>query len=394
MATIKQKPSGRWEAVVEAGRGPNGQRQQLRRRFATKRQATLGAAQLEVEAAAAATTAGESPTLSNYCDWWLAGRRGNLAPKTFASYECVFRNHVAGDPIGKVPLADLSPEDLQAWLLRLADKPGRGGGTLSQQTLLHVYKYLGAALNAAVVRGLLDANPLRLVDAPKVKGDPSKIRAWTADEARRFMTHLAASAAPNARMWRAVFGLVLATGVRRGEIAGLMWRDINLVARTLTVARTRLAGQSDTSPTKTTGSSRTLHLCHEATKYVAELETIRHANRGRLGPAWTDTGFLVVLPDGNPPEPDTITQRMRRDSASAGVPDIGMHGLRHTFATLALSGGVSPHLVTAALGHHDVGFTLRTYAHLLPGAPAEAMATIGELIFGPPATGNVTRSVT
>ena len=149
-----------------------------------------------------------------------------------------------------------------------------------------------------------------------------------------------------------------------------------------------------TSPTKTTGSSRTLHLCHEATKCVAELETIRHANRKRLGPAWADTGFLVVLPDGNPPEPDTITQRMRRDSATAGVPDIGLHGMRHTFATLALSGGVSPHLVTAALGHHDVGFTLRTYAHLLPGAPAEAMATIGELIFGPPATGNVTRSVT
>mgnify|MGYP001391282843 CR=1 FL=1 len=102
MATIKQKPSGRWEAVVEAGRGPNGQRQQLRRRFATKRQAKLGAAQLEVEAAAAATAAGDSPTLSSYCDWWLAGRRGNLAPKTFASYECVFRNHVAGDLIGKV----------------------------------------------------------------------------------------------------------------------------------------------------------------------------------------------------------------------------------------------------------------------------------------------------
>ena len=78
----------------------------------------------------------------------------------------------------------------------------------------------------------------------------------------------------------------------------------------------------------------------------------------------------------------------------ADVPYIGTQGLRHTFATLALIGGVSPHAVTAALGHHDVAFTLRTYAHLLPGMHSEAMNAIGNLIFGPPTTKNVTRSVT
>ena len=113
-----------------------------------------------------------------------------------------------------------------------------------------------------------------------------------------------------------------------------------------------------------------------------------------LGPAWTDTGFVVVFPDGNPPRPDTFTRRVRRASEAACVPYIGTQGLRHTFATLALIGGVSPHAVTAALGHHDVAFTLRTYAHLLPGMHSEAMNAIGNLIFGPPATENVTRSVT
>jgi integrase len=186
----------------------------------------------------------------------------------------------------------------------------------------------------------------------------------------------------------------LSTGLRLGEVAGLMWSDVDLAARTLTVVRTRLAGLPDTSPTKTVGSNRTLHLSDDAVRFLTELKEIQAANRARLGPVWVDTGFVVALPDGKPPEPNTITQRIRRDCQTVGVPYIGTRGLRHTFATLALSGGVSPHLVTAVLGHHDVGFTLRTYAHLLPGAPAEAMDTIGELIFGTPATENVTRGVT
>ena len=103
---------------------------------------------------------------------------------------------------------------------------------------------------------------------------------------------------------------------------------------------------------------------------------------------------MVVFPDGNPPRPDTFTRRVRRASEAAAVPYIGLQGLRHPCATLALIGGISPHAVTAALGHHDVAFTLRTYAHLLPGMHSEAMNAIGNLIFGPPATENVTSGVT
>jgi len=78
----------------------------------------------------------------------------------------------------------------------------------------------------------------------------------------------------------------------------------------------------------------------------------------------------------------------------ADVPYIGIQGLRHTFATLALDKGVSAHVVADILGHHDVAFTLRTYGHLLPRAHSEAMNAVGNLIFGPSATENVTRSVT
>ncbi len=394
MATIRKVPNGRWEAVVEAGRGDNGRRRQYRRRFATRREATAGAAHLELEAADGTAASRVGPTVTDHCTRWLDGRRGNLAERTYDSYECVFRNHVAADPLGSIPVADLTPETLRAWMRRLADKPGRGGRRLSQQTLLHCYRYLGAPLNAAVDWGLLATNPLRHVETPKVRHDPSKIKAWTTDETRRLMATLTTSTAHNAQMWHGTFGLVLSTGMRLGETAGLMWRDVDLDGHTLHIVRTRSNGRSGTSPTKTLGSDRTIKLSGEAIGFLNELREIQTRDAAFLGPAWTDTGFVVVFPDGNPPRPDTITGRVRRASEAAGVPYIGTQGLRHTFATLALIGGVSPHAVSAALGHHDVAFTLRTYAHLLPGMHSEAMNAIGNLIFGPPATENVTRSVT
>ena len=380
--------------MVEAGRGDDGRRRQYRRRFATRREATAGAAHLELEAADATAASRAGPTVADHCARWLNGRRGNLAERTYDSYECVFRNHVAADPVGIIPIAGLTPEALRAWMRRLADKPGRGGGRLSQQTLLHYYRYLGAALNAAVDWGLLATNPLRHVETPKVRHDPSKIKAWTADETRRFMATLAASTTHNAQMWRAAFGLVLSTGMRLGEAAGLMWRDVDLDDHTLRIVRTRSNGRSGTSPTKTLGSDRTIKLSGEAAGFLTELQEIQARDAAFLGPAWTDTGFVVVFPDGNPPRPDTFTRRVRRASEAADVPYIGLQGLRHTFATLALIGGISPHAVTAALGHHDVAFPLRTYAHLLPGMHSEAMNAIGNLIFGSSATENVTSGVT
>lgn len=127
MATIRQVSNGRWEAVVEAGRGDDGRRRQYRRRFATRREATAGAAHLELEAADATAASRVGPTVADHCARWLEGRRGNLAERTYDSYEGVFRNHVAADPLGTIPIADLTPEALRAWMRRLADKPGRGG---------------------------------------------------------------------------------------------------------------------------------------------------------------------------------------------------------------------------------------------------------------------------
>ena len=394
MATIKHLANGRWEATGDAVRGPNGKRRQFRRRFPTRRAATLGAAKLELEAEEAKKSTSNGLTLSAHCESWLGGRRGNLAKKTYSGYESVFSKHVAGDPIGAMALPDLSAADLTAWLERVGRKPGRSSENLSQQTLLHVYSYVSAALNSGVAWGLLDANPLRLVETPRVTADPSKIKAWTPAEARRFMAAVKASVSPNKRLWWATFGLILATGLRRGEAAGLMWRDVDLVARTLRVQRNRLAGETGTSPTKTVRSNRTLDLSDDAIGFLTELETIRDDDAAFARSASTESDFVIAFPDGSPPRPDTFTHRFRRDCKNIGVPYITLHGLRHTYATIALTNGEPAHIVSAALGHYDVAFTLSKYAAWIPLANVESMNRIGHHIFGTSTTENVTSGVT
>ena len=394
MAMVRQLADGRWEATGEAARGPNGKRHQFRRRFTTKRAATLGAAKLELEAEEAKKSASNGLTLSEHCESWLDGRRGNLAKKTYSGYESVFSNHVADDPIGATALTDLSVADLTAWLVRIGRKPGRSGGNLSQQTLLHVYSYVSAALNSGVIWGVLDTNPLRLVETPKVTTDPDKITAWTPAEARRFMAAVKTSVSPNERLWWATFGLILATGLRRGEVAGLMWRDVDLVARTLRVQRNRLAGETGTSPTKTARSNRTLDLSDDAIGFFTELETIRDDDAAFVRSASTESDFVIAFPDGNPPRPDTFTQRFRLDCENIGVPYITLHGLRHTYATIALTSSEPAHIVSAALGHYDVAFTLSKYAAWIPLANVESMNRIGHHIFGTSTTENVTSGVT
>ena len=110
--------------------------------------------------------------------------------------------------------------------------------------------------------------------------------------------------------------------------------------------------------------------------------TIQDGDRAVLGSGRADTGFVLVLPNGQPPNPDSITQRFRRDCASAGVAHITFHGLRHTFATLALVKGIALHVVSRCLGHSSEAITLAQYAHMLPGATVEAMQVAADFIFG------------
>mgnify|MGYP001200662963 CR=1 FL=1 len=166
----------------------------------------------------------------------------------------------------------------------------------------------------------------------------------------------------------------------RGELAGLIWPDVDLVNKQITVRRNRLWPGLNTSEPKSAASNRTMPLSPRAIRCLANLKAIQVADRAVLGSGWEDTGFILTLPHGRPPSPDSISQRFRRDCERAGVRHVTFHGLRHTFATFALANKVPLHEVTRLLGHANEAITLAHYAHVLPTATVDAVEAVADHI--------------
>jgi integrase len=172
--------------------------------------------------------------------------------------------------------------------------------------------------------------------------------------------------------------------MRRGELVGLQWADVDLDAGVLAVRRSRVsvAHAVHESDPKTRSSRRTISL-------DARLVAVLRAHRRReleerlaWGPAWTDTGYVFVREDGFPLHPERVTVLFGRLVAAAGVSTLRLHDLRHTSASLPLAAGVHPKIVSERLGHSNVSITLDLYSHVIPGLQAEAAEQLGEMILG------------
>lgn len=196
--------------------------------------------------------------------------------------------------------------------------------------------------------------------------------AWTARELGAFLTGMAGHR--HHRAW----WLAAHTGVRRSELVGLRWRDIDLDHRRLSITRTIVCvnGQMQAANGKTTNAARTIDL-DDATLGV--LRCWRDDHRERFGHHDPERG-LHIRSDGELINPQTISQCFDRAVAKTTLPRLSLHGLRHTHATLLLQAGVPIKVVSERLGHSTPAFTMATYQHVLPGMQAEAAATFADLL--------------
>ena len=181
-------------------------------------------------------------------------------------------------------------------------------------------------------------------------------------------------------MWR----LFVATGMRRGEVAGLRWSDVDLDAARLSVQSTRVLVYSQVQAVepKTRRSRRMIVLDDGTVGALRRHLELQDVERQRAVGLWEDTGYVFVREDGQPLDPDRISHLFGVLSTTAGVPRIRLHDLRHTAATLALSAGVHPKVVSERLGHSSIAITLDTYSHVLPSMQEDAADRIGNYLRG------------
>ena len=173
------------------------------------------------------------------------------------------------------------------------------------------------------------------------------------------------------------------TGMRRGEVLGLRWTDVDLEARTVRIQSTRIRYRSTiaTSTPKTARGNRTIAVGPAIIAALRAWKRQQTAERLLLGEAWSDVGGLVVTNiDGSAPNPEAFSNLFADLARRAGLPAIRLHDLRHSYATAALAAGVPVKVVSQRVGHADVGVTLKVYAHVMPGDDEDAALRADSLL--------------
>jgi integrase len=259
------------------------------------------------------------------------------------------RNHFEPE-IGHVQLVKLSPLDVQHLY---TEKLASG---LSPTTVVFLHNILHKALKQAVRWGLLVRNVTEAVDPPQ-EAKPEYMT-WNEQQVVRFLG--IADEDKLAAFWR----LALLTGMRRGELLGLKWEDIDITRGTLSVKRT-LSRSGDGTYTlgapKTTAGRRSIALPRSAVESLRRHRIKQWEARLALKGTYIDQDFVFADEIGEPLHPNTLRKRFLKLIAAAGVPIIRIHDLRHTSATLMLANGEHPKIVSERLGHANIGITLDRY---------------------------------
>jgi integrase len=297
---------------------------------------------------------------------------GRVRPSTHRGYEGLLRLY-ALPSLGDVPLAELHPLQLQDIYGKLLESGGPVRGALSAGTVLNLHRVLVQSLGSAVRWGLLPSNPAAAAQPPR----PRRAELVAIDP--DLMARILESAAGTPM--EVPVAIALATGMRRGEILGLQWSDLN---EDLTIAHVRrslqpVGGLSFQEP-KSSRSRRTVALPAFLRPYLERQRKDQEARRARNPGRWKDTGLVVDAGGGSPVHPDTLSSGWIRLVRQAGLPHLRFHDLRHGHATLMLLQGVHPKIVSERLGHASIGITLDIYSHVLPSMQSEAADAFDRLL--------------
>lgn len=438
------KKGGKWYVIIERPPDPltGRRRPKWHSGFKTRKEAERARIDLLSKLDRGEYVDPTKQTLADYLVEWLAAIEHTVRPSTFDSYKRNMHNHVITH-IGSTPLARIdavtlnglygmlltsgrrrpsqtgrgySPEivDRAIELRRLefsltetaeilqtefeeaatlnkntvnsflrrraaapavADEAPKG---LDRRTVNYVHTILHRALKDAVRWHRLARNPADAADPPRGTAKSDGVHAWDAETLRSFLT---SSRESNDRL-HGLWVLLATTGMRRGEALGVRWSDIDLDAGRLRVVQTitQVRSKVTIGEPKTAKGRRSIALDDGTVAVLRSHRKLMLEERLLIGPDFGDSGLLFHYPDGSCLRPDAVSAQFLRRVARHGLPRLTLHGLRHTWATLALEQGIHPRVVQERLGHSTIAITLGIYSHVAPTLHDEAAAQIAGLM--------------
>jgi integrase len=360
----------RWRVRVNMVDPQTGRRKRPQRTYKTRREAEAGkiAWLAEIERGTAVTTS--KMTLASYLDYWLETvARHRVRPTTLASYTQIIHNRIV-PTLGTVPVQKLTPAQVQALYGRLLENGRIDGRTrgLSPRSVKYAHTVLRMALQDALKLGLVPRNVCDAAMPPKA-GRP-QVQYWDSEDVRRFLD------VAHEDRDRALWVLALHTGMRRGEVLGVRWQDLDLDRALLRVRQSLVqsGGVLGFQEPKTSSSRRTIALDETCVATLREQRNRQMVQRLEMGPLWHGQDLVFDTDLGMPLHPSNVNRRFVALIIRAGVPRIPFHGMRHTHATMLMKHGVNPKVVSERLGHATIAMTLSTYSHVLPQMQEQAAA--------------------
>ena len=367
---IRKRKDGRWEGRYVVGRDPD------TGKMITKN--VLGKTQAEVKEKLKKAiensrqldyTKEGKYTVGQWLDeWFEAYAKVKVRSSSHQTYKGYIENHIKPN-IGEIPIEKLTSLTLQKFYKKLltegriprieSEKQPKG---LSAKTVRNINQVISSAMDMAVKHKLILSNPTDGCELPKV--EHREMRTIHAEQLGAFLREAKESGVYE------LYYLDLATGLRRGELLGLKWEDIDLAHGVIHVKRqiARIDGEVKEVPLKTKNSYRNISISKDAVEMLKEMEKRRICE------------YVFPSTSGGPISPDSVRHMLHRVLKRAELPSIRFHDLRHTFATLALQNGVDIKTVSGMLGHFSAGFTLDTYAHVTTAAQKEAANTMGNVL--------------
>ena len=359
----------RYRLVVDIGLDENGKRQQLTRTFDKLKEARAELSRIRHETDKGIFVKPSDITVADYLDEYLIGATRGRRESTKVSYRDALRP--ARERLGSRQLQSITKADIENlvdWMLasgrKRGGKPGTGLGPRSVRLTLGRLK---AAFEMAVDEGRLVRNVVKLVTPPDYKPEERDI--WSKAEVRKFLR--TASSTRLHAAWR-----LSLYGLRRGEVLGLRWSDIDLKAKTLTVRQARVLVDYKVriEEPKSHNGKRTLPLDDDLVAALTELRKRQTRESEDAGTAygagladldWYAKGDKYVVVDqlGSPLHPESYSDEFTRVLKLAGLPKIRLHDSRHTTLSLLEKAGVPISIISKWAGHYDSSFTMKTYVH-------------------------------
>ncbi|MFW6047603.1 MAG: tyrosine-type recombinase/integrase [Candidatus Woesearchaeota archaeon] len=377
MTHIQKKDNGKYKAVFEAGAG--NKRKRRAKTFDKKKEAEKWLGKMITDRSDGNLVDPAKTTVSDYFERFLENnKKHNVATTTYDNYYNRYNTYIK-PRLGPYLIQNIETFHIEQFFAELRNSGRiRGEGGLSESTLKKIYVLMNQCFRRANQINLIKNNPMRAIESPQPEG--REVKAMSQKEVNQLL-----DTAKNKDIFMYYFiSFAVMTGMRKSEILGLEWSDIDLNDGLCYIRKRLIAKQGEGTKhenrVKNTSSRRTIKLSNDLVSLLKKHKKRQTELRLQLGKEYDNSkNFVFCRPDGKNYYPTTINDKLKDLYSQAGLSsDYNTHTLRHTFATLALKRGINDKVVSEMLGHASVSTTKDIYSHVDTSLQAEAVEKINQ----------------